>query len=120
MKRFATDLLRVLKAHGGAKKQVKVDDFSQAFSQVFTGRTFNPEDYGLCFFTDLITALVESSTLVALVKDEDGNQMLAVPKREQTPQEIHRTRIFASEVISFDEINGGSNSFRDFLLANKE
>lgn len=110
MKRFATDLLRVLKAHGGAKKQIKVDDFPQAFSQVFINRQFNPEDYGLCYFADLISELVENSTLVALVKDEEGNQMLAVPKREQTPQEIHRTRIFASEVtLLIDEILDGVN-----------
>jgi len=105
MKRFATDLLRVLKAHGGVKKQIKVDDFPQAFSQVFSSRVFHPEDYGLCFFSDLISALIENSTLVALVKDEDGNQMLAVPKREQTPQELHKTRIFASEVISVDALH---------------
>jgi meiosis arrest female protein 1 len=97
MKRFTTDMLRVLKAHGGSKKQIKLEDFPQSFSIVFPNRDFSPEDYGLCYFPDLVTEMTENSTLVALVK-EQGNQMLAVPKREQTPQEIHRTRIFASEV----------------------
>lgn len=98
MKRFATDTLRVLKSQGGIKKQICIEDFPAAFSNVFPNRQFQPEDYGLCFFSDLVEQLVEQSTLVALVKDEDGNSMLAVPKREQTPQEIHKTRIFAAEV----------------------
>lgn len=101
MKRFATDMLRVLKSQGGLKKQIRIEDFSSAFINVFPQRHFQPEDYGLCYFTDLVAELVEHSTLVALIKDEDGNSMLAVPKREQTPQEIHRTRIFATEASAF-------------------
>ncbi|ODM96586.1 Meiosis arrest female protein 1 [Orchesella cincta] len=99
MKRFATDTLRVLKSQGGPKKQIGIEDFPTAFTNVFPQRQFQPEDYGICFFSDLVAELVERSTLVALIKDEDGNAMLAVPKREQTPQEIHKTRIFASEVV---------------------
>ncbi|CAL8099473.1 unnamed protein product [Orchesella dallaii] len=99
MKRFATDMLRVLKSQGGPKKQIKIEDFPTAFSNVFPQRQFHSEDYGLCCFSDLVAELVERSTLVALIKDEDGNSMLAVPKREQTPQEIHKTRIFAAEVV---------------------
>lgn len=98
MKRFATELLRVLKAQGGVKKHVRMDQFTAAFSQVFPSRQFYPEDYGLCYFTDLVYELIENSTLVALIKDEDGLSYLAIPKREQTAQEIHRTRIFATEV----------------------
>lgn len=98
MKRFATDMLRVLKSQGGPKKQLRMEEFPAAFGIVFPHREFLPEDYGLCYFTDLVTELVEHSTLVALIKDEDGNNVLAVPKREQTPQEIHKTRIFATEV----------------------
>jgi len=99
MKRFATDVLRVLKASPGVRKQILVTEFEQAFTQVFPNRTFVPEDYGLCYFTDLITELVENSSLVTLVKDENGNSMLAIPKREQSAQEIHRTRVFANEVV---------------------
>lgn len=100
MKRFATDVLRVLKSQGGPKKEQKVEDFPLSFSQVFPTRTFSPEDYGLCYLNDLIQELVENSTLVALLKDESGNSVLAIPKREQTPQEMHKTRIFATEVSS--------------------
>lgn len=99
IKRFANDLLRVLKAQGGVKKQIKVSDFPEAFTQVFPTRQFTPEDYGLCFFSDLIAEVVENFTSVAVIKDEEGNQMLAIPKREQTMEEIQRTRTFAAEVI---------------------
>ena len=99
MKRFATDMLRVLKAQGGPKKQIKLEDFPLAFYQVFPVRPFSPEDYGLCYLGDLILELVENSALVALLKDDEGNSLLAIPKREQTPQEIHKTRIFATEVF---------------------
>ncbi|CAG7709874.1 unnamed protein product [Allacma fusca] len=99
MKRFATDVLRVLKAQGGPKKLIKVDEFAISFSQVFPTRTFAPEDYGLCYFSDLIQEQIENSALVALLKDDEGSNVLAIPKREQTPQEIHKTRIFATEVF---------------------
>lgn len=99
MKRFATDVLRVLKSQGGPKKEVRVEDFAMTFSQVYPTRVFSPEDYGLCYVTDLVQELVESSTLVALLKDENGSNLLAIPKREQTPQEMHKTRIFATEVM---------------------
>lgn len=98
MKRFATDVLRVLKSQGGPKKELKVEDFPAAFCQMYPTRTFSPEDYGLCYLNDLIQELVENSTLVALLKNENGNSMLTIPKREQTPQEMHKTRIFATEV----------------------
>lgn len=101
MKRFATDMLRVLKSQGGPKKQIRMEDFAASFTNVFPQRQFLPEDYGLCHFSDLVIELVEHSTLVALVKDEDGSNMLAVPKREQTHQEMHKTRMFASEVRKF-------------------
>ena len=98
MKRFATDLLRVLKAQPGVKKQIRVEDFPAAFTQLFPTRTFVPEDYGLCFFSDLISELVENSSLVTLTTDEEGGALLTIPKREQSPQEAHRTRIFSAEV----------------------
>lgn len=110
MKRFATDMLRVLKSQGGPKKQIRMDDFSKAFSNVFSPRQFLPEDYGLCFFSDLVNELVEHSTLVALVKDEEGQYWLAVPKREQTPHEMYKTRLFAAEVM------GNTNIFATCLF----
>jgi len=98
MKRFGSDLLRVLKFHGGVKKQILLDEFPEAFLQVFPNRQFSPQDYGQCFFSDLVSELVDNSTLVALLKSEDGSTMLAIPKREQTPYEMNKTKVFATEV----------------------
>ncbi len=100
MKRFATDLLRVLKAQPGLKKQVRVEQFPSAFAQLFQGRAFSSEDYGMCSFSDLVTELVENSSLVSIETDGDGGTLLSIPKREQSAsaQEMHRTRVFSSEV----------------------
>jgi len=98
MKRFASDVFRVLKAQPGVKKQVRMVDFPQAFAAAFTGKTFSPEDYGLCFFSDLVAELVEHFAMMTVVVGEDGEEYLAIPKKEQTPLEIQKTRIFAAEV----------------------
>jgi hypothetical protein len=78
MKRFATDMLRILKARGGPL--LKVEDFVAAFTQAFPSREhFLPQDYGLCFLSDLITELVEHSSLVTIVKDEEkGCELLGM------------------------------------------
>lgn len=97
MKRFATDVLRILKGHPGLKKQIQLDEFSDAYSQLFS-RPFIPEDYGLCFLLDLVTELVENSSLVTLTNDESGNVCIAIPKRGQTAIEAQKMRTFATEV----------------------
>jgi meiosis arrest female protein 1 len=98
MKRFATDVLRVLKSANGTKKQVELAEFPNAYEQLFS-KPFAPEDYGLCFLSDLVKELIENSCLVALTKDESSKLYLSIPRREQTAAELQNMRAFALEVV---------------------
>lgn len=93
MRRFTSDLLRVLKVQ--PSKQISLTDFPSAYEKVMN-KSFNAVEYGLCTFEDLLQE-VPDNTIVVSRNDEGIN--IAVPKREQTAEEIMRTKQFASEVI---------------------
>ncbi|XP_018577487.1 meiosis regulator and mRNA stability factor 1 [Anoplophora glabripennis] len=93
MRRFTSDLLRVLKVQ--PSKQISITDFPSAYEKVMN-KSFNAVEYGLCTFEDLLQEVPEN-TIVVSRNDEGIN--IAVPKREQTAEEIMRTKQFASEVI---------------------
>ncbi|XP_050521810.1 meiosis regulator and mRNA stability factor 1 [Daktulosphaira vitifoliae] len=93
MRRFTSDLLRVLKSV--ASKQVPVVEFASLFEKTL-GRTFDPVDYGLCSLEDLLSQVSENTVVIGHL---DGQKSVAIPKREQTPDEIERTKAFAKEVI---------------------
>ncbi|XP_046671774.1 meiosis regulator and mRNA stability factor 1-like isoform X1 [Homalodisca vitripennis] len=93
VRRFTSDLLRVLKSQ--ASKQLLVSELHQLFERTL-GRTFDPVDYGLCYLEDLLSQL---SANIVLVSGEGSELTIAIPKREQTPEEIERTKQFASQVI---------------------
>ena len=97
MKRFATDVLRVLKAVNGTTKQVEMDEFPNAYKQLFS-KPFAPEDYGLCSLSDLVAELVGNSSLVTLTENESGNLCLTLPRRTQTSAELQKLRAFELEV----------------------
>lgn len=97
MKRFTTDVLRVLKAQSGLKKQVSLEEFPDAYSQLFS-KPFVAEDYGLSYLSDLVTELAENTSLVTLVNDDCGDMYVAIPKRGQTISEVQNMRVFATEV----------------------
>ncbi|XP_060874812.1 meiosis regulator and mRNA stability factor 1-like [Metopolophium dirhodum] len=63
---------------------------------VIVGRAFDPVDYGLCSLDDLLTQVSENTVVIGHL---DGQKSVAIPKREQTPEEIERTKAFAKEVI---------------------
>ncbi|VVC29950.1 OST-HTH/LOTUS domain,NYN domain, limkain-b1-type,Marf1, conserved domain,PIN domain-like,Marf1, RNA [Cinara cedri] len=93
MRRFTSDLLRVLKSV--ASKQVPIAEFSTLFEKTL-GRPFDPVDYGLCSLEDLLFLVSENTVVIGHL---DGKKSVAIPKREQTPDEIERTKAFADEVI---------------------
>ncbi|XP_060522951.1 meiosis regulator and mRNA stability factor 1 isoform X2 [Cylas formicarius] len=93
MRRFTSDLLRVLKAQPA--KQIAAVDFPAAYEKV-TGRRFDPAEYGLCTFVDLLREMGEN-TLV--LRETCDGLMIAVPKREQTAEEAARTKQFAREAV---------------------
>jgi len=67
MKRFAVDMLRILKSKD--TKEISLNGFSEAFLTV-TGRIFEAGDYGLCSLRDLIKELILRTSHIILVQTE--------------------------------------------------
>lgn len=95
MRRFTSDLLRVLK--GQAAKQLFVHEFSAVYERMLN-KPFNPVEYGLCSLEDLLDEVPENTVVI----NKASNVVtIAIPKREQTAEEIVRTKQFAAEVHCF-------------------
>lgn len=59
-------------------------------------RTFKICDYGVCDLEDLLLEISETSVVLTTIDDE---LMVAIPKREQTLDEVERTHQFAQECV---------------------
>jgi len=53
-------------------------------------------DYGVCDIEDILGEVSENTVVVTPMEGDD--KMIAIPKREQTAEEIERTKLFAKEV----------------------
>uniref|UniRef100_T1IAR4 HTH OST-type domain-containing protein n=1 Tax=Rhodnius prolixus TaxID=13249 RepID=T1IAR4_RHOPR len=95
IRRFTSDLLRALKTQ--PYKRMTLSELPGVFERVL-GKPFDPVDYGLSFLIDLVDQLSKTTVQVIPAEQED-DFVLAIPKREQTPCEIERTKQFAKEVI---------------------
>lgn len=105
MRRFTSDLLRILKNQ--VWKQVTLTEFSSVYERVI-GRPFNPVDYGLCTLEDLFDNVSKNTVVI-------NKLTVAIPKREQTAQEIMLTKHFAEEVVELlREMPQCSMSFQQF------
>ncbi|CAK9817150.1 Meiosis regulator and mRNA stability factor 1 [Anthophora quadrimaculata] len=94
VRRFTSDLLRVLKSK--ASKQVALSEFPSVYARVID-KPWDIVDYGVCEIEDIFSEVSENT--VAITTINGGDKMIAIPKREQTPEEIERTKQFAVEVI---------------------
>ncbi|XP_025991356.1 meiosis regulator and mRNA stability factor 1 isoform X4 [Solenopsis invicta] len=94
VRRFTSDLLRVLKSK--ASKQVALSEFPNVYNRVIA-KPWDIVDYGVCDIEDILGEVSENTVVVTPL--EDGDKMIAIPKREQTAEEIERTKLFAKEVI---------------------
>ncbi|XP_029037560.1 meiosis regulator and mRNA stability factor 1 isoform X1 [Osmia bicornis bicornis] len=94
VRRFTSDLLRVLKSK--ASKQVVLSEFPSVYSRVIA-KPWDIVDYGVCEMEDILSEVSENTVVVTTVNG--GDKMIAIPKREQTAEEIERTKQFAVEVI---------------------
>ncbi|XP_065570689.1 meiosis regulator and mRNA stability factor 1-like isoform X2 [Artemia franciscana] len=92
VKRFTTDLQRLLKSQPG--KQVLLSQFSPVYEKAY-GKSFSPINYGVCFFDDLLADLSD----IVVITSIEGDKIISLPKREQTPDEIERTKQFAAEAV---------------------
>ncbi|XP_046394485.1 meiosis regulator and mRNA stability factor 1 isoform X2 [Ischnura elegans] len=97
VRRFTSDLLRILKSQ--ANKQVALSTFPSTYEKVI-GQPFHAPDYGVCYLEDILVEVSENT--VVLTTDPSGlstDVIISVPKREQTPNEIEKTKQFALEVV---------------------
>ena len=94
-KRFATDLIKVLKAQDGRK--IKLSDFSQAYQKIFE-RPFDISDYGVCYFDDILRDVWEGTVNITPF-GSTGDKWLELPKRDRTPEQKRRTALFAQEIV---------------------
>lgn len=94
VRRFTSDLLRVLKAQ--ASKQVALSEFPIVYSRVIA-KPWDVVDYGVCTIEDILSEVSENTVVVT--NHDIDDKMIAIPKREQTPEEIERTKQFAVEVV---------------------
>ena len=106
IKRFVSDLLRVLKAQPG--KRLLLSELPQLFEKTFE-KTFRVQDYGVCFVEDMLSNVWPGTLVMTCIRNEEDkdaehgmtvdDQLIELPKREQSEEERQRTRTFAAEVI---------------------
>lgn len=92
LKRFSSDLLRILKSR--PSKQINMSEFPEAYKQCMD-RSFDIAHYGVCDIGDMLSEL--SDTIV--ISQVENDTVIAIPKREQTPEEIERTKKFSIDVF---------------------
>lgn len=63
----------------------------------FAGRPWDVVDYGVCEIGDILSEVSENTVVVTTYNGDD--KLIAIPKREQTADEIERTKQFAVEVV---------------------
>ncbi|KAJ8897896.1 hypothetical protein PR048_003253 [Dryococelus australis] len=91
VRRFTTDVIRVLKY--SPTKQVTLEEFPVIYQRIMN-KEWNVVDYGVCTIEDLLGEI--SETVISVTWDNDVT--ISLPKREQSPEEMERTKCFASEV----------------------
>lgn len=97
VRRFVSDLLRVLRSQPDEKKLL-VSQLAPAFESYF-GKPFSPTEYGVCFIDDLLADVWEGALLLVANQTNDSFVSVEIPHREQTPLEKSRTKAFAREVV---------------------
>ncbi|KAK6187453.1 hypothetical protein SNE40_005480 [Patella caerulea] len=111
VRRFTADLLRILKWLTG--KQMDLEDFPSCFMRVF-GKPWDVTQYGSCYIEDLIAEVPASA---ATVYKEADRTYISIPRRDQAPEEIERTKQFALEVYDLLKHNQCRMVFNKFIPA---
>jgi len=93
-KRFATDLIKVLKAQNGRK--IKLSQFPSAYQLVFN-KPFDITDYGVCYIEDILKDVWEGTIIIMPFGSND--KWIEIPKRERNNDQIKRTNHFGDEVV---------------------
>ncbi|CAC5393561.1 LKAP [Mytilus coruscus] len=93
IKRFTADLQKIVKAQYG--KQLKLSSFTDNYTLVMN-KDFDALDYGMACVEDLLN---DVSPISVIVLQEDTDTIIAIPRKDQTPEEIERTKEFSLEVV---------------------
>ncbi|XP_052855193.1 meiosis regulator and mRNA stability factor 1-like isoform X3 [Drosophila gunungcola] len=96
IRRFTSDLLRVLRAYGN--NSVLLSQLPGIFSQA-QNRSFDVTDYGVCDIADILDGLVNSNIVVLSNVQHGKDILISMPKRKQTSSELEKTSVFAGEMV---------------------
>ncbi|SPP85562.1 blast:Meiosis arrest female protein 1 [Drosophila guanche] len=96
IRRFTSDLLRVLRAHGN--NSVLLSQLPGIFAQT-QSRNFDVTDYGVCDIVDILDGLVNSNIVVLSNVQQGKDILISMPKRKQTNSELEKTCVFAGEMV---------------------
>lgn len=96
LRRFTSDLLRILRAHGN--KSVLLSQLPTIFAQT-QNRSFDVTDYGVCDIRDILDGLANSNVVVMSRVQNCDDMLISMPKRKQTNAELEKTILFAGEMV---------------------
>uniref|UniRef100_A0A6P4EIX2 Meiosis arrest female protein 1 n=1 Tax=Drosophila rhopaloa TaxID=1041015 RepID=A0A6P4EIX2_DRORH len=96
IRRFTSDLLRVLRVHG--TNTVLLSQLPGIFAQT-QNRSFDVTDYGVCDIIDILDGLVNSNIVVLSTVQHGKDILISMPKRKQTSSELEKTSVFAGEMV---------------------
>ena len=98
VRRFTNDLLKVLKLQ--QEKRILLSMFPIVFEKIFF-KPFDILNYGVCDVKDMVEEVAEGTVVVEEVMEGAAGArdlLVSVFRREQTAEEVARTRVFAREV----------------------
>ncbi|KAH8251987.1 hypothetical protein KR032_001793, partial [Drosophila birchii] len=96
IRRFSSDLFRVLRASGN--NSLLLSQLPLSFSQT-QNRNFDVTDYGVCDIADILESLVNSNIVVLTPLHNGKDILISMPKRKQTSSELEKTFVFAGEMV---------------------
>eukprot|EP00092_Neocalanus_flemingeri_P020819 GFUD01022556.1.p1 GENE.GFUD01022556.1~~GFUD01022556.1.p1 ORF type:complete len:679 (-),score=138.41 GFUD01022556.1:341-2377(-) len=97
VRRFSNDLLKMLKSQ--PDKQFLLSAFPAVFERNYF-KPFSVYDYGVCHLKDILSDIPENTIVLEDVNEESKpDVMISIFRRDQTQEEVMRTRGFAKEVV---------------------
>ncbi|XP_048760043.2 meiosis regulator and mRNA stability factor 1-like isoform X2 [Ostrea edulis] len=93
VRRFTSELGKILKSQAG--KQLSVSAVPEAFAVAFN-KPFDVAEYGMAYLDDLLSELPATSIVVS---NEGRDCIVTLPRKDQSPEEMERTKQFALEVV---------------------
>ncbi|CAG2171195.1 unnamed protein product [Oppiella nova] len=108
-KRFAADLIKVLKYQNGGR--IRLSEFPAAYAVAF-GHPFDVSAYGVCCLEDILHDVWEGTVIITSFGTTD--QWLEIPRRERTGEQMRRTVMFGAEVV---ELLKCSREVMDFKVS---